>query len=156
MFVEGAAVSGLVISRAKSSLRCVRFHIVPQDSKPARCKSGRAYTGSTYAISFAKFSVRGDRVAVSVSGQNGLARFIKLPPVESKKIPNIVRYEARQQIPFDLGRRCVGLSADGRRRRRRGLCARDRNRLVCHEARAGLSARLSLLPRPVSTLISCN
>ncbi len=47
-------------------------------------------------------SVRGDQVAISVSGQNGLARFIKLPPVEAKKIPDIVRYEARQQIPFDL------------------------------------------------------
>ncbi|MFH1268626.1 MAG: type IV pilus assembly protein PilM, partial [Planctomycetota bacterium] len=47
-------------------------------------------------------SVRGDRVALTVPGQNGLARFIKLPPVESKKIPDIVRYEARQQIPFDL------------------------------------------------------
>ena len=44
----------------------------------------------------------GDRVAISVSGQAGLARFIKLPPVEAKKIPDIVRYEARQQIPFDL------------------------------------------------------
>jgi len=47
-------------------------------------------------------TVRGDGVAISVSGQSGLARFIKLPPVESKKIPDIVRYEARQQIPFDL------------------------------------------------------
>jgi type IV pilus assembly protein PilM len=47
-------------------------------------------------------SVRGDRVAISVSGQAGLARFIKLPPVEAKKIPDIVRYEAKQQIPFDL------------------------------------------------------
>jgi len=46
--------------------------------------------------------VRGDKVAISVSGQSGLARFIKLPPVESKKIPDIVKYEARQQIPFDL------------------------------------------------------
>ncbi len=46
--------------------------------------------------------VHNDRVAVSVSGQAGLARFIKLPPVEAKKIPDIVRYEARQQIPFDL------------------------------------------------------
>ena len=46
--------------------------------------------------------VHEDRVAVSVSGQSGLARFIKLPPVEAKKIPDIVRYEARQQIPFDL------------------------------------------------------
>ncbi|MEX0713573.1 MAG: type IV pilus assembly protein PilM [Pirellulales bacterium] len=47
-------------------------------------------------------SVRGDRVVISVSGQSGLARFIKLPPVESKKIPDIVKYEARQQIPFAL------------------------------------------------------
>jgi type IV pilus assembly protein PilM len=47
-------------------------------------------------------SVRGDKIAISVSGQAGLARFIKLPPVESKKIPDIVKYEARQQIPFAL------------------------------------------------------
>jgi len=46
--------------------------------------------------------LQGDKVAISVPGQSGLARFIKLPPVESKKIPDIVRYEARQQIPFDL------------------------------------------------------
>ena len=47
-------------------------------------------------------NVKGDKVAISVSGQSGLARFIKLPPVESKKIPDIVKYEARQQIPFAL------------------------------------------------------
>jgi type IV pilus assembly protein PilM len=46
--------------------------------------------------------IRGDKIAISVSGQSGLARFIKLPPVESKKIPDIVKYEARQQIPFPL------------------------------------------------------
>ena len=50
----------------------------------------------------ARNSVRGDKVAISVSGQSGLARFIKLPPVEAKRIPDIVKYEARQQIPFDL------------------------------------------------------
>ena len=43
-----------------------------------------------------------DQVAMSVAGQSGLARFIKLPPVDSKKIPDIVKYEARQQIPFAL------------------------------------------------------
>ena len=46
--------------------------------------------------------VKKDKVVISVPGQAGLARFIKLPPVESKKIPDIVRYEARQQIPFPL------------------------------------------------------
>ena len=47
-------------------------------------------------------TVKGDKVAISVSGQSGLARFIKLPPVEAKKIPDIVKYEAKQQIPFEL------------------------------------------------------
>lgn len=43
-----------------------------------------------------------DRIVVGVPGQHTLARFSKLPPVEPKRIPDIVRYEADQQIPFDL------------------------------------------------------
>ncbi len=46
--------------------------------------------------------IAGESVAIAVPGQSGLARFIKLPPVERKKIPDIVKYEARQQIPFAL------------------------------------------------------
>ena len=46
--------------------------------------------------------LQGDRVAVAVPGQLGLTKFIKLPPIEAKKIPDIVKYEARQQIPFPL------------------------------------------------------
>src|SRR5712671_1619860 len=47
-------------------------------------------------------TLKGDEVAISVPGQSGLARFVKLPPVEEKKIPDIVRFEAKQQIPFNL------------------------------------------------------
>ncbi|QEL16895.1 type IV pilus assembly protein PilM [Limnoglobus roseus] len=44
-----------------------------------------------------------DLVAVSVAGQSGgLARFVKLPPVEESKIADIVKFEAKQQIPFPL------------------------------------------------------
>ena len=46
-------------------------------------------------------SVKGDRVAISVSGQNTISRFLKLPPVDPKKIPDIIKYEAKQWIPFD-------------------------------------------------------
>ena len=46
--------------------------------------------------------LRGDTVAISVPGQSGLARFVKLPPVDEKKIPDIVKFEAKQQIPFPL------------------------------------------------------
>ncbi len=43
-----------------------------------------------------------DDVVVSVPSQNSFARFVNLPPVEPKRIPEIVRFEAAQQIPFDI------------------------------------------------------
>ncbi len=46
--------------------------------------------------------VKGERVSISVPGQNGLARFFQPPPVDMRKLPEIVRFEARQQIPFPL------------------------------------------------------
>jgi len=49
-----------------------------------------------------RHDMRGGVVGVGVSGQSSFARFIKLPPVEPRKIPEIVRFEAVQQIPFPL------------------------------------------------------
>ncbi len=46
--------------------------------------------------------LNGCKVAISVPGQAGLVKFIKLPPVEKKRIPDIVKFEAKQQIPFAL------------------------------------------------------
>lgn len=43
-----------------------------------------------------------DLVGISVPGHTSLAKFIKLPPVEPGKVAEIVQYEAKQQIPFDL------------------------------------------------------
>ena len=50
----------------------------------------------------ARNEIRYDEVAIGIAGQSGLARFVKLPPVEEKKIPEIVKFEAKQQIPFPL------------------------------------------------------
>ena len=47
-------------------------------------------------------NLQGDGVAIGVPGQTALARFIQLPPVESSKVGEIVKYEAKQQIPFAL------------------------------------------------------
>ena len=46
--------------------------------------------------------VKGSKVAIAVSGQAGLVKFVKLPPVEKSRIPDVVKFEARQQIPFAL------------------------------------------------------
>ena len=46
--------------------------------------------------------VTGDLISISLPGHSALARFIQLPPVESSKVGDVVKYEARQQIPFAL------------------------------------------------------
>ena len=49
---------------------------------------------------------QGDKFVVGVPGQQTFARFCKMPPIDlkkdAKKIPELVRYEASQQIPFDM------------------------------------------------------
>ncbi len=41
-------------------------------------------------------------IVVSVPGHAAFARFAKLPPVDPKKIAEIVRFEAAQQVPFPI------------------------------------------------------
>ena len=58
------------------------------------------------ALSLRKFVSRHDlsldEIVVSVPSQNSFARFVTLPPVEAKRIPEMVNFEAVQQIPFDI------------------------------------------------------
>jgi len=49
-----------------------------------------------------KYDLSLEEIAVSVPSQNSFARFVNLPPVEQKRIPEMVRFEAVQQIPFGI------------------------------------------------------
>jgi len=49
-----------------------------------------------------RYDLSGAQVAISIPGHQSFARFAKLPPVEPKKVPDIVKFEAVQQIPFPL------------------------------------------------------
>jgi type IV pilus assembly protein PilM len=42
------------------------------------------------------------RAAVSLSGQSVFTRFVKLPKISEKKVEQVVKYEAQQQIPFPI------------------------------------------------------
>jgi Tfp pilus assembly PilM family ATPase len=50
----------------------------------------------------ARKNIKGVQVGIAIPGNSSFARTIKLPPVEKKKIPEIVKFEAVQQIPFPL------------------------------------------------------
>jgi type IV pilus assembly protein PilM len=106
------------IDIGKCSLKAVRCRISPTDPRrlvaeafdvveyPMMLSQPEAEPTELVRAALAEFTSRnslaGDVVAVSAPGQSGLAKFIKLPPVEAKKIPDIVKYEAGQQIPFPL------------------------------------------------------
>jgi len=106
------------IDIGKSSLKALRCRISPTDPRkivaegfdvveyPMMLSQPEADSQALIEAALEEFLSRndlsGDRVAVSAAGQSGLAKFIKLPPVEAKKIPDIVKYEASQQIPFPL------------------------------------------------------
>ena len=49
-----------------------------------------------------QYDLSGAPIAVSVPGSQSFARFAKLPPVEPKQVAGVVKFEAGQQIPFDL------------------------------------------------------
>lgn len=49
-----------------------------------------------------RHKIRWDAVAISIPGNVLFTKIITLPPVERKRIPEIVKYESRQQIPFPI------------------------------------------------------
>jgi len=67
---------------------------------------GAAEKEELVAITLRQFAQRNDLgfdpIIISVPSQNSFARFVTLPPVEAKRLPEIVRFEAAQQIPFDM------------------------------------------------------
>ena len=87
----------------EGSLEVTHFDIIEH---PKILSQPDAETDQLIANALDKFLSRNEigkcRVAVSVPGQSSLARFVKLPPVEPKRIPEIVKFEAVQQIPFDI------------------------------------------------------
>ena len=62
--------------------------------------------------------LKGCKVAIAVPGQAGLVKFIKLPPVEKKRIPDIVKFEASSRSPSPW-RRSSGTTSRSATRTRR-------------------------------------
>jgi len=97
------ALKALKLGRDGGKLVIEDFEIIEHEQILSNAGDNKESLIQTALANFAqRHDVRKVPVAVSVSGQASFARFIKLPPVEPKKIPEIVRFEAIQQIPFPL------------------------------------------------------
>ena len=106
------------IEIGNNSLKALRLGLVGQDVQVlgfANVEYGKILAGSgvntnerdeLIALGLRRFlrenSIGKDDVIVSAPSQTSFARFVNLPPVEEKKIPQVVRLEAEMQIPFDM------------------------------------------------------
>jgi type IV pilus assembly protein PilM len=101
--IGNRALKAVKLQRTAEGVKMTDFAAIEHDTILSEAGDDR---DSLVQTSLARFAGRHDTkkaaVAVSVSGQQSFARFVKLPPVEPKKLPEIVRFEAVQQIPFPL------------------------------------------------------
>ena len=58
--------------------------------------------GKTWQRLRAKYDIADGKVCVSFPGQSLLSRSFKLPPVDAKKIPELMKYETPRQIPVPI------------------------------------------------------
>src|SRR5436305_13654595 len=101
--VGNRALKAVKLVREGDGLRVDDFEVIEHESVLSSAGDNREQLISAALSSFVqRHPFKGGQVAIGVSGQSSFARFIKLPPVEERKIPEIVRFEAIQQIPFPL------------------------------------------------------
>jgi len=101
--IGSGAVKALKLARDGDAYKALEFVVIPHprplsspDIDPMDAK--RVALGALVS----QHNLTKANVAVSVPGNAAFARFAKLPPVEPKKVPDIVKFEAVQQIPFPI------------------------------------------------------
>ncbi|MDB5303655.1 MAG: pilM [Phycisphaerales bacterium] len=101
--VGNRALKAIRLARDAEGLRIEDFEVIEHEHVLSQAGDNRESLIQQALANFAQHhNIKGGAVAIGVSGQTSFARFIKLPPVEPRKIPEIVRFEAIQQIPFPL------------------------------------------------------
>ena len=101
--IGNRALKAIKLVREGDGVRVDDFDVIEHETVLSNSGDNReALINAAISQFVAKHPMKGGAVSMGVSGQSSFARFIKLPPVEEKKIPEIVRFEAIQQIPFPL------------------------------------------------------
>src|SRR3954464_3994367 len=101
--VGNRALKAVKLVREAEGLRVDDFDVIEHETVLSESGDNRDTLIQTALTNFVqRHGTKGGEVAIGVSGQSSFARFIKLPPVEKTKIPELGPSEAIQQIPFQL------------------------------------------------------
>lgn len=109
------AIKAIQLEAVGEGVRVRDFAVIPHlqvltDPKLATEaeEGGVARATSVLEMSLATLATQkqfvGQRIVVNFNWRQGrgLSRFVKVPPVSPKEIPNLVRFEVEQQIPFPI------------------------------------------------------
>lgn len=96
-----SALKAAKLSRTREGLEIVEVAYIPMEGGEAE-EDRPEQVRKAIKDFLEKHSIRSEKVVVALPGLHCFSRFIKLPPVESKKIDEMIRYEAQQQIPFPI------------------------------------------------------
>jgi type IV pilus assembly protein PilM len=83
-------------------LRLVDFAIQPLGPEGAQESARESAIRKALQEVLAGKAVKGKTVNVCVPGFHVFSKFVKLPPVETSKVTQIIKYEAQQNVPFPL------------------------------------------------------
>lgn len=101
--IGAAAIKAVKLENTGSGVKVLDFAIV---NHPKVLSTPGVDANDVLRVSLGQFVNAVDlskaAIAISVPGHSAFARFAKLPPVEPSKVPDVVKFEAMQQIPFPL------------------------------------------------------
>jgi len=99
-----SAVKAVKVRRSGDTVTIEEYHTVACEARADSAQGGDREYRVRSALSELQYQadLGGAAVVVSLPGRDVFPRFIPLPPVEKKRIPEIVRYEARTQMPFPI------------------------------------------------------
>ena len=102
--IGGHALKAVKITQASGSLLIEDADIIEYPAfKPDVNFLQSQHIKEAIQVFLAKHHIaKTDNVLVSIPGQFVLSRFTTVPPVDKKQLKDVVSYEAKQQIPFDL------------------------------------------------------
>ncbi len=103
MEVGASAIKALRLERDGDKVTVTHFAVVPHKKVLASPDvDAEVMTRLSLGQFMSTNDLEGEHLVVSVPGHAAFARFAKLPPVDPKKVPDIVKFEAVQQIPFPI------------------------------------------------------
>jgi type IV pilus assembly protein PilM len=104
--IGNSSLKALYLSTERGVVEVIGFDNIPHGKILSGSNVTEAEKEELIALSLRQFVNKYDlsmeEIAISVPSQNSFARFVNLPPVEEKRIPEMVKFEAVQQIPFGI------------------------------------------------------